>query len=202
MSDDDFGFDDDDFDAADLAKIDEIEQKYIATQAPPSRPAPVLPARPSQDRYIRPFPAKRIRSNDWNESSRPNRTIQEIDDDKPPEAAVVARRDGTYIPADSLTVNTRGISFAVPSALPPRTASDYPATPTAVQRVEQTPTPVYSQGQRTSPAEGSAHSHARFAAITAALEETNLNGNAASELAQAKAEITRVSRTSVKIFDD
>jgi hypothetical protein len=197
MSDDEFSFDDDVFDAADLAKLDEIEQKYIATatQAAPPRPASVLPAKPPQDRLIRPLPTKRIRSNDWTPASRPNRTIQEDDDNEPPPIAIVATKDGKYRAINPAEAGTRALSLAVPSTLPPRTMSDAPARPDSMmppRRVEQTPTPVYSQGQRDSVGDGAGSSNAPFAAITAALQETNLNSSVEDELLKLRAEITKV----------
>jgi hypothetical protein len=196
MSEDEFGFDDDVFDAADLAKLDEIEQKYIATatQVAPPKPASVLPAKPSQDRLIRPLPSKRIRSNDWRPASRPNRTIQD-DDNEPPPIAIVATKDGKYRAINPAEASTRTLSLAIPSTLPPRTLSGAPARPDSVvplRRAEQTPTPAYSQGQRDSAGDGAGSSNARFAAITAALQETNLNSNVEDELLKLRAEVAKV----------
>jgi hypothetical protein len=193
MSDDEFGFDDDIFDAADLAKLDEIEQKYIATttQAAPPRPACVLPAKPPQDRLVRPLPNKRIRSNDWTPDSRPTRIIQEEDDNEPPPIAIVATKDGKYRAINPAEASTRALSLAVPSTLPLRILSGAPAWPDVTippTRVEQTPTPAYSPGQR----DGTGSSNAPFAAITAALQETNLNSSVEDELLKLRAEVAKV----------
>lgn len=91
-----------DFDAESLAVVAEVEQKFqenvtlenvVPQGAIPSRPATTLPTRPTQERFIRPPPAKRVRTNEWNTFSLPNRS--ESDEDML-DFAVVAAQDGKY----------------------------------------------------------------------------------------------------------
>lgn len=199
--DDDFGLDDDIFDAADLAKIDEIEHKYVAashvsSSRIPSKPptnVPSVPTKPSQDRFIRPLPpAKRLRTNEWNVTSLPNRDymVQEEEDDTP-DYAVVAAKDGKYRIVDSSDPPPRTTSLAVPSVSGTSVGGQQirmggqHVRPVASQRQDASRSSQYPRAGRGAGTQSSAvapsasrnvgSSQSRFAAITAALKETRLS---------------------------
>lgn len=199
MSDDEFGFDDTAFDAADFAKIDEIEQKYasIATQGQPPKPAPTLPVRPTQaDRVIHPIPAKRFRSNQWTRDSIPRRHVQEntnSDDETPPSFNVIATKDGKYHAIDPNSGSTFTVHSTTPSALPGLPTTSDSSNQRAVlpqRRVEQTPTPQNFQSWKVLN-DGNA-SNSRFTAITSALKETTVKDNIEDELTKLRTEVERV----------
>jgi hypothetical protein len=216
--DDDFGLDDDIFDAADLAKIDEIEHKYVAgsqvssSQIPPKLPTnnvPNVPTKPSQDRFIRPLPpAKRLRTNEWNVTSLPNRdyTAQEEEDDTP-NYAVVAAKDGKYRIVDSSDPPPRTTSLAVPS-VPGSSAGSQQirignqhVRPVAPQRQDASSSSQYPRAGRGTGTQSSVipssasrnvgSSQSRFAAITAALKETRLSENE-GEMEALRAQVAEV----------
>ena len=216
--DDDFGLDDDIFDAADLAKINEIEHKYVAAsqvssvQIPSKRPTnnvSNVPTKPSQDRFIRPLPpAKRLRTNEWNVTSLPNRdyTVQEEEDDTP-NYAVVAAKDGKYRIVDSSDPPPRTASLAMPS-VPGSSAGSQQSRmgsqhvrPMPSQRQDASGSSQYPRAGRGAGTQSSTvpplasrnvgSSQSRFAAITAALKETRLN-ETGEEMEALRAQVTEV----------
>jgi hypothetical protein len=216
--DDDFGLDDGIFDAADLAKIDEIEHKYVAapqvpssqtSSNPPTNNIPNVPTKPPQDRFIRPLPpAKRLRTNEWNVTSLPNRdyTVQEEEDDTP-NYAVVAAKDGKYRIVDSSDPLPRTTSLAVPSisgtsagSQQIKMGSQY-VRPLASQRQDASGGSQYPRTGRGAGTQSSAvptsasrnvgSSQSRFAAITAALKETRLSENE-EEMEALRAQVAEV----------
>jgi len=158
MSDDDeFGLDNEIFDEADLAKIEEMERKYIASQqVKASQPIQFSSSRPfnsiptnvqpqARDRFIRPLPpAKRLRTNEWSVTSVPNREyVVPGEEDDTPSYAVVAANDGKYRIVNENDPPPRTTSLAIPSASgspmithSPRTTSSQIQGPMTSQRQE------------------------------------------------------------------
>ncbi|KIM29680.1 hypothetical protein M408DRAFT_22563 [Serendipita vermifera MAFF 305830] len=186
MSDDEFDLISDAFDDADLAVIDEMEHKFTvaASQAPPGLPKQAvtsptntsinLPNKAAQDRsrFLHPPPPKRVRTNEWSVTSVPNR---EYEDDTP-DYAVIAAKDGKYRILES-GANPRTTSLAVPSG---PMASQQQQRPMASQRSFSGPLRIASTSNAVPSSQRFPASQSRFAAITAALQDTNL-GNTGAE---------------------
>lgn len=180
MSDDEFGLDDDAFDEADLAAIDEIEHKFtvaasqgvavVPKQAmtPPINTSinPIIKASQERSRFLHPPPPKRVRTNEWSVTSVPNRDY-EVDDT--PDYAVIAAKDGRYRILDS-GANPRTTSLAVPSVL----VASQQQRPMASQRSFSGPLRGVGASSTIPASQRVQASQSRFAAITAALKETNL----------------------------
>ena len=183
MSDDEFGLDDDIFDDVDLAAIEEIEQKFTtpASQAVPAISKATIspsvtnaPIKASQDRsrFLHPPPAKRIRTNEWNVTSVPNRDYE----DDTPDYAVIAAKDGKYRILDH-GANPRTTSLAIPS-LP---VASQQQRPMASQRSFSGPVRTMGVSSVAPSSQKIQASQSRFAAITAALQEAKLGDKDAEE---------------------
>jgi hypothetical protein len=191
MSDDEFDFPEDALDASDLAKLDEIENKYLTTasQVPPPVPTTNLPIRPSQERFIRAPPAKRPRPNNWPVVSAPVREVEEEDDT--PDFTIVAAKDGKYRIVDPSDANLRTASLGAPTRAPSTRAVAPLKSSTQFSQPSFVRTPSHSSAVQPNGERHVPFSQARVAAITAGLEDTKIGG-VSEELERLRAEVLRV----------
>ncbi|KAG8843201.1 hypothetical protein FRB91_003543 [Serendipita sp. 411] len=202
MSDDEFGLDDTFLDAATLAALDAAEQRHVqsgdATQPAPCKPLSQIPSKPSQERFIRPPPPKRVRGNDWTVTTKPNRDVNDSDDDIP-DMAIVAH-GGKYRIIDPIEGNPRSASFA---AKPGKQLVNPSQSVTNISQRVIRPVPssqvirgngIARPASQRPPMDNSMQaSQARYAAITAALKDTRIN-ESDEELAQLRAQLAQLRR--------
>ncbi|PVF94043.1 hypothetical protein CPB86DRAFT_818295 [Serendipita vermifera] len=189
MSDDEYDFTEDGFDASDFAKIDEIENKFLTTasQVPPPAPTTNLPVRPPQERFIRAPPAKRQRPNNWSAVSVPHREVE--DEDDTPDFTIVAAKDGKYRIVDPSDANLRTTSLGAPIAAPSRmVASIKDGTQSSQPFLIRTPS---HSSTRTNGDRHIGSSQSRMAAITAGLEDTKIGG-VNEELERLRAQVAQL----------
>ncbi|KAG8834473.1 hypothetical protein FRC17_008529 [Serendipita sp. 399] len=197
MSDDEFDLDDGFLDAATLAVLDAVEQRFAhteaATQHVPYKPPSQIPSKPSQDRFIRPPPPKRLRTNEWNVTTRPNRDAGDSDDDIP-NIAIVAQ-GGKYRIVDPVEGNPRSESFAT---RPGKQIVNLSQRNTVLSQRVIRPVPSTQAFRGNGIARPATQrqpdvqaSQARYAAITAALKDTN---EAEEELAELRIQYSKLQR--------